>query len=104
MDKNKVYSFEGDPAIIKRVEGDYAIALVLIRTATAATATLIETPLATLTPWTCPHAEDKDRKRVYCENGICQYPVPETAPFSTLTGMCMRCLMKSFEAEEAELS
>lgn len=102
MEKNKVYSFEGDPCKIIKVDGDYVTALVLMKTQATVTATMIETHANALEPWHCPYAEDKDIKRVYCENGICQYPMPESAPFSALTGMCMRCLMKSFEEAENE--
>lgn len=105
MDKNRVYSFEGDPAKVIREKDGYAVALVLTRTQTTSTAIMIETPVNTLESWHCPYAEETELKRVYCdENGICQYPMPESAPFAALTGMCMRCLMKSWEAEDENKS
>ena len=47
--------------------------------------------------------QDTDPKRVYCENGICQYLLSEEAGFASLSGMCSECLIKSLEAEDANI-
>lgn len=102
IDKTKVYSFEGNPCIVTGVLGSYATGLVLTKTLTTVTATMITIPIDALEPWQCPYAEDTAPRRAYCDKGICQYPMPETAPFAALTGMCMRCLIKSFKELEEE--
>ena len=101
MEKNKVYSLDGNPAvIIDYKEGEpNATALCLTRTETLCTAHMVNTPVAAFEPYKCPEAEELPT-RVYCENGVCQYQLPETAPFAALSGMCFRCLMKSLEAED----
>ena len=106
MDRTKVYSLNDNPAlIVKSVEArDKVVVLSLTKTEELCTAGMEEIAVSDLRPYKCPYAEEKDPARFYCEDSICKYVVPETAPFATLTNMCMRCLMKSFEEELGEES
>ena len=100
MNKNQVYSFEGDPAVIIGEKDNTATALVLMRTEDICNAVLINTPVNTLEPYRCPYAEDTVLKRIYCEDGICKYPVPSCATCTNLGGMCAKCIVDSLATEE----
>ena len=102
MQKNKVYSFEGHPVKVIGENKEMCTALVLVRDDKATRADMRCLPIECLHSYKCPYAEDTDPKRIYCENGECQYPLPETAPFATLSGMCMRCTFQSMVEAENE--
>ncbi|MBO5425339.1 MAG: hypothetical protein J6A25_07485 [Lachnospiraceae bacterium] len=101
MNKNQVYSFEGDPAVIIEEKDNTATALVLMRTENICNAVLVNTPVNTLEPYKCPEADDTVIERIYCEDGICKYPLAENS-FGCLAGRCTRCLLESCEAIDVE--
>lgn len=51
-----------------------------------------------LEPYKCPHADETDPCRLYCEAGVCAYPV-ESGSASQAMFACEQCLMKSFEED-----
>lgn len=100
MNKNQVYSFEGDPAVIIEEKDNTATALVLMRVEDICNAVLVNTPVNTLESYKCPEADDTIIERIYCEDGICKYPVPSCATCTNLGGMCAKCIVDSLSAEE----
>lgn len=104
MNKNQVYSFEGDPAIIIGEEENSATALVLMNLESTCHVVLINTQLTNLEPYRCPEADDTVVERIYCEGGICKYPIPDDSAgaCACLAGRCTRCLLESCEAIDVE--
>ena len=102
MENNKVYSLDGNPAIIiDYKEGELnATTLCLTKTEILCTVHMVNTPITAFESYKCPYAEEKDPARIHCKNGECQYPVPNIAPAAALNGMCYSCMIESLEAED----
>ena len=52
-----------------------------------------------LEPYKCPYADETDPTRIYCNAGICEYPV-DSGSASQAMFACDQCLIKSLVAEE----
>jgi hypothetical protein len=52
-----------------------------------------------LEPYKCPYADETDPTRIYCNAGICEYPV-NSGSASQAMFACDQCLIKSLEAED----
>lgn len=52
-----------------------------------------------LEPYKCPYADETDPARIYCNAGICGYPV-NSGSASQAMFACNQCLIKSLEAED----
>lgn len=51
-----------------------------------------------LEPYKCPYADETDPTRIYCNVGICEYPVDSGAASQAMFA-CDQCLIKSLEEE-----
>lgn len=52
-----------------------------------------------LEPYKCPYADDTDPTRIYCNAGICEYPVNHGSASQAMFA-CDQCLIKSMEVED----
>jgi hypothetical protein len=102
METNKIYSLDGNPAvIIDYKEGEpNATALCLTRAEILCTVHMVNTPITAFKSYKCPYAEEKDPARIYCKDGECQYLIPKIAPTVALNCMCFSCMLESLEAED----
>ena len=55
-----------------------------------------------LEPYKCPYANETDPTRIYCNAGICEYPV-NSGSASQAMFACDQCLIKSLETEDETL-
>lgn len=98
IDKNKIVSVEGSPAVIIDMNDSTVTVLQKVEFNGMLSVNMKQVSIEELTPYQCPYT---DEHRCYCVDGKCEYPLPSNSA-SYLQYACMQCMSDTLERELGE--
>jgi hypothetical protein len=97
--KDKFMSVNGKQVVVISSNDNWATVMSFPKNETVVQAFMETVTVDQLEPYKYPYADETDPTRIYCNAGICEYPV-DSGSASQAMFACDQCLMKSLEAED----
>jgi len=97
--KDKLMSVNGKRVVVISSNDNLATVMSFPKNENMVQAFMETVMVGQLEPYKCPHTEETDPTRIYCNAGICEYPI-DSGSASKAMFACDQCLLKSLEAED----
>ena len=96
--KDKFMSVNGKQVVVLSFNDNQATVMSFPNTGNMVQAFMETVAIDQLEPYRCPYANETDPTRIYCNAGVCEYPV-DSGSASQAMFACDQCLLKSLRAE-----
>ena len=97
--KDRFMSVDGKQVVVIRTIDNWATVMSFPKTGNMVQAFMETVAADQLEPYKCPYADEAYPARIYCNAGICEYPV-NSGSAGEAAFACDKCLIKSLEAED----